>query len=111
MYFKGLPEISYGATLMALQWQGNEAANMMFAAILSLIRLGDGLIVWLHGGDKLRYRAAGHWITGAGFIGWVTRRLRYSGYLGKMRGMRRLLQGRVYYWTAHLCMAAYNCIM
>ncbi|KAH7241590.1 hypothetical protein BKA59DRAFT_478853 [Fusarium tricinctum] len=77
MYFKGLREISYGLTLMALQWQSNESAVTTFSAILSLVRIGDGLVVWMHGGDELRYKAAGHWITGLGFIGWVIWRWSY----------------------------------
>ncbi|KPM40538.1 hypothetical protein AK830_g6027 [Neonectria ditissima] len=43
MYFKGIREISYGLALMALQWQGNEEAVTTFAAVLSLVRIGDGL--------------------------------------------------------------------
>ncbi|KAJ3464551.1 hypothetical protein MRS44_009337 [Fusarium solani] len=69
MYFKGLREISYGLTLMVLQRQGNEDAVTTFAAILSIVRIGDGLVVWLKGGEELRWRAMGHWITGAGFVG------------------------------------------
>lgn len=72
MYFKGIREISYGLVLVALQRQGSEDALTTFAAVLSLVRLGDGLVVWLYGGDKLRWKALGHWITGVGFIGWVT---------------------------------------
>ncbi|KAI0834816.1 hypothetical protein F5Y06DRAFT_148611 [Hypoxylon sp. FL0890] len=74
MYFKGIREMSYGMTLIALQQQANEGALTTFAAILSLVRFGDGLVVWLHGGDELRYKAWGHWITGAGFLAWVVRR-------------------------------------
>lgn len=77
MYFKGIREVSYGAALMALQHQGDESAVTTFAAILSLVRLGDGLVVWWNGGEKLRSRAWGHWITGFGFIGWVIWRRRY----------------------------------
>ncbi|CAG7555366.1 unnamed protein product [Fusarium equiseti] len=77
MYFKGLREISYGAALMALQWQGNESAVTTFSAILSVVRIGDGLVVWMNGGDELRYKAAGHWITGFGFVGWVLWRWSY----------------------------------
>ncbi|KAI5458723.1 hypothetical protein BGZ63DRAFT_51564 [Mariannaea sp. PMI_226] len=76
MYFKGIRELSYGATMMALQWQGFENALMTFAAILSLVRFGDGLVVWLYGGKELKWRAMGHWITGAGFVGWVAWRWR-----------------------------------
>ncbi|KAI1775478.1 hypothetical protein F4818DRAFT_50934 [Hypoxylon cercidicola] len=71
MYFKGIREISYGLVLVALQRQGSEGALTTFAAVLSLVRLGDGLVVWLYGGEKLRWKALGHWITGVEFIGWV----------------------------------------
>lgn len=77
MYFKGLREISYGLMLMALQYQGNESAVTTFSAILSIVRLSDGLVVWMNGGDELRYKAAGHWITGLGFVGWVIWRWSY----------------------------------
>ncbi|KAJ4181314.1 hypothetical protein NW755_011099 [Fusarium falciforme] len=80
MYFKGLREISYGLTLMVLQRQGNEDAVTTFAAILSAVRIGDGLVVWIKGGEELRWRAMGHWITGVGFAGWVIWRCSYQGY-------------------------------
>ncbi|KAI6085759.1 hypothetical protein F4821DRAFT_145008 [Hypoxylon rubiginosum] len=70
MYFKGIREISYGLVLIALQGQGSEKALTTFAAVLSLVRFGDGLVVWLYG-NELRWNALGHWITGAGFAGWV----------------------------------------
>ncbi|KAH8672380.1 hypothetical protein BGZ61DRAFT_459221 [Ilyonectria robusta] len=76
MYFKGIREISYGLTMMALQRQGNEDALTTVAAVLTLVRFGDGLVVWLYGGEKLRFRAWGHWITSAGFLGWVMWRWR-----------------------------------
>ncbi|KAI1413631.1 hypothetical protein F5Y13DRAFT_27174 [Hypoxylon sp. FL1857] len=74
IYFKGIREMSYGVTLIALQQQANERALMTFAAVLSLVRFGDGLVVWFNGGPELRYKAWGHWITGAGFLAWVIRR-------------------------------------
>ncbi|KAI2631065.1 hypothetical protein GGR54DRAFT_585357 [Hypoxylon sp. NC1633] len=77
MYFKGIREISYGLALMALQRQGNEDAVTTVATILSLVRLGDGLVVWLNGGESLRWRAWGHWITGVGFVGWVLWRRKF----------------------------------
>ncbi|KAI1808631.1 hypothetical protein F4811DRAFT_500145 [Daldinia bambusicola] len=76
MYFKGIREISYGITLMALEWQGNTAAVTTFAAVLSLVRFGDGLVIWLNGGEKLKFKALGHWITGLSFLGWAARRWR-----------------------------------
>ncbi|KAI0474057.1 hypothetical protein GGR56DRAFT_650121 [Xylariaceae sp. FL0804] len=77
IYFKGIREITYGAALVALQLQGQERALTTFAAILSLARLGDGLVVWKHGGEALRWKAWGHWITGVGFLGWVACRKRF----------------------------------
>ncbi|PNY21031.1 Uncharacterized protein TCAP_07292 [Tolypocladium capitatum] len=71
MYFKGIREITFGLTLVALQRLGNEEA------VLSLARVGDGLDVWLHGGEALRWKSLGHWITGAGFAGWVVWRWSY----------------------------------
>ncbi|KAI1469388.1 uncharacterized protein F4812DRAFT_327601 [Daldinia caldariorum] len=76
MYFKGIREISYGMTLIALEWQGNTAAVTTFAAVLSLVRFGDGLVVWLSGCEKLKFKALGHWITGLSFLGWAARRWR-----------------------------------
>lgn len=75
MLFKGIRELTIGATLIALQLQGDEDAVTTFAAILSLTRLADGLVVWKHGGKELKSRAWGHWITAAGFVGWVGWRL------------------------------------
>ncbi|KAH6685472.1 hypothetical protein F5X68DRAFT_210202 [Plectosphaerella plurivora] len=71
MYFKGIRELVIGTTLVALQLQRNQDAVTTFAAIMALARFGDGTVVWLHGGDALRFKALGHWITGAGFVGWV----------------------------------------
>ncbi|KAI9147587.1 hypothetical protein HJFPF1_12615 [Paramyrothecium foliicola] len=76
MYLKGIREISYGTIMVALQLQKLEDALTTVAAVLTFVRLGDGLIVWLHEGNDLRFRAWGHWITGAAFAGWVGWRLR-----------------------------------
>ena len=77
MYFKGIREITFGLTLVALQGQANDEAVTTVAAILSLARFGDGLVVWLKGGEDLRWKALGHWIMGAGFVGWVLWRRSY----------------------------------
>ncbi|KAH7120577.1 hypothetical protein EDB81DRAFT_814425 [Dactylonectria macrodidyma] len=77
MYFKGIREISYGLMMVALQRQRDEAALTTVAAVLTLVRFGDGLVVWFYGGEKLRFKAWGHWITGAGFLGWITWRWRH----------------------------------
>lgn len=71
MYFKGIRELIIGTSLVALQVQRNEDAVTTFATIVALARFGDGTIVWLHGGESLRFRAFGHWLTGVGFVGWV----------------------------------------
>jgi uncharacterized protein DUF4267 len=71
MYFKGIRELVIGASLVALQMQHNQDAVTTFAAIVALARFGDGAVVWIHGGETLRFKAFGHWITGAGFVGWV----------------------------------------
>lgn len=81
MYFKGIREISYGLAMVAFQRLGYESALTAFAGILSFVRLGDGLIIWLHGGDELRHRASGHLITGVGFLAWVAWRIRVVGQL------------------------------
>lgn len=76
MYFKAIREVSYGAALIALQQQGQEFALTTLIGILSLVRLADGAVVWWHGGESLRSRALGHWITGVGFLGWFVWRKR-----------------------------------
>lgn len=78
MYFKGIREVAFGLTLVALQRQAADEAVTTVAAVLSLARFGDGLVVWLHGGEELGWKALGHWITGAGFVGWVVWRRRCS---------------------------------
>jgi hypothetical protein len=79
MYFKGLREVSYGLALVALQTQGSDLAVTTFAAILTAVRLGDGLVVWFKGGERSRYKAWGHWITAAGMACWAVWRARNLG--------------------------------
>lgn len=71
MYLKGIREMTFGTTLLALQFQQQETALTTVAAILSVTRLGDGFVVWFKGGAGLKLQAIGHWLTGIGFIGWV----------------------------------------
>lgn len=70
MYFKAIREFSYGATLVLLEYEGLERAVTTFAAVLAVVRLVDGWIVWEFGEEEKK-RAWGHWITGLGFVGWV----------------------------------------
>ncbi|KAE8327218.1 hypothetical protein BDV39DRAFT_205072 [Aspergillus sergii] len=71
MYIKGIREMSYGLTLLALQYYGQETAVTIFAAVCALVGLADGFVVWANGGKALRMKAFGHWITCLGFGGWA----------------------------------------
>lgn len=61
IYVKGLRELSYGLLLIALQRQGDVAGVTTVLGVAAAVALGDGLVVWFHGGGELRHRAAGHW--------------------------------------------------
>ncbi|QMW46853.1 hypothetical protein COH20_001970 [Aspergillus flavus] len=71
MYIKGIREMSYGLTLLALQYYRQETAVTIFAAVCALVGLADGFVVWANGGKALRMKAFGHWITCLGFGGWA----------------------------------------
>lgn len=70
VYLKGLREITYGLALMALQWWGQDTAVTILLGVLSLAALGDGLVVWIHGGKTLQRRAFRHWTMFLGLAGW-----------------------------------------
>ncbi|UNI20482.1 hypothetical protein JDV02_006563 [Purpureocillium takamizusanense] len=78
MYLKGIRELTYGAALLALQWQGNEPAVTTLVGVLAFAALGDGCVIWAHGGEALRGKAWGHWLPGLGFLGWAAWRWRRS---------------------------------
>ncbi|PWY75998.1 hypothetical protein BO94DRAFT_473795 [Aspergillus sclerotioniger CBS 115572] len=78
MYLKGIRETSYGLALIALQYQGQDTALTTFAAILALTAFADGLLVWRHGGDTLKMKAFGHWLTFVGLAGWSWWRSSYA---------------------------------
>ena len=80
IFLKGIREISYGAALMALEFTHQETAITIMATILSLVALGDGLVVWSYGGDHLRSKAFGHWASFVGFAAWSG--WRFSAALG-----------------------------
>lgn len=67
---KGIREISYGAALAGLQYTGQDTATTILTAVLSLVALGDGVVVWTYGGDRLRTKAFGHWGASVGFAAW-----------------------------------------
>jgi hypothetical protein len=70
IYLKGIRESTYGLALIVLQYQGYNEAVTSLLAVLSLAGLGDGFIVWKYGGDRLRMKALGHWVTFVGLAGW-----------------------------------------
>lgn len=71
VYAKGLRDLTYGLLYCRLQAQGHDAAITTLTGILCLTALGDGLIVWLCGGDKLKGKAWAHWGTLIGLAAWV----------------------------------------
>lgn len=70
IYIKAIRESTYGLALIALQYHEQDLGVTAMLAVLSLAGLGDGLIVWNYGGDQLRTKAFGHWITFVGLGGW-----------------------------------------
>ena len=76
IYLKGIRELTYGICLIALQYQGYDAAVTTFGGVLALAGLGDGLLVWFRGGRDLRHKAFGHWAAFAGLAGWCLWRAR-----------------------------------
>lgn len=78
IYIKGIRESTYGLAFIALQYKKQDAAVTILAAIVSLAGLGDGLVVWMYGGEKLRKKAFGHWATFIGFVGWAMWRASFA---------------------------------
>lgn len=71
MYLKSTREASYGLALIALQYQGNSAGVTVVAGTMALAALGDGLVVWFHGGKRFRAKAWGHWGAAVGLGSWA----------------------------------------
>ncbi|KAJ6443180.1 DNA polymerase subunit Cdc27 [Purpureocillium lavendulum] len=71
MYLKGIRELTYGLALVALQRQGNEPAVTTLVGVLAFAAIGDGFVIWAHGGPRLRAKAWGHWVPGLGFLAWA----------------------------------------
>lgn len=70
IFIKGIREISYGAILAGLQYTGHEQGITLLSAVLSLVALADGALVWAYGGDRLRTKAFGHWTAFVGLAAW-----------------------------------------
>ncbi|KAI1103182.1 hypothetical protein F4804DRAFT_239231 [Jackrogersella minutella] len=73
IHLKGIREATYGLTLIALRYLGHDDAVTAFTGIVALAGLGDGVIIWLNGGDKYKKRAFGHWgvfIVAGGWAVW-----------------------------------------
>ncbi|KAL3476972.1 hypothetical protein BJX99DRAFT_133402 [Aspergillus californicus] len=73
VYVKSIREITYGLALIGLQYQNQEAAITTLAAVMSLAGLGDGLVVWLFGGEN-KWTAMNHWTAFVGLLGWAVLR-------------------------------------
>lgn len=72
IYVKAVREITYGLALIGLEYQGDKRGATTLIGIMALAGLGDGLIVWFHGGDELRWKAVGHWaVAGLGLGSWA----------------------------------------
>ncbi|KAI1765226.1 hypothetical protein GGR53DRAFT_279615 [Hypoxylon sp. FL1150] len=74
IYLKGIREITYGLTLIILQYNRQMRALTAMLGIISLAGLLDGIVVWKYGGPKLRRKAYGHWFAFVGLAGWSLRR-------------------------------------
>lgn len=71
IYLKAIRESSYGLALIGLQLQDNAAGVTTVAACVALAALGDGFVVWYHGGREARRKAWGHWAAFVGLAGWT----------------------------------------
>ncbi|KUI52789.1 hypothetical protein VP1G_00288 [Cytospora mali] len=72
IWLKGVREISYGLALVALQYQGISTGVTTVAGVLALAAVGDGFVVWFHGGEKPgRKKAWGHWAAAVGLGSWA----------------------------------------
>lgn len=76
VFIKGSREVTYGLTLIVLQYQGKVDAITTFAAIISLAALVDGLVVWFNGGQEFKHKAFGHLFAFVVIVGWVAWRTR-----------------------------------
>ncbi|KAI2769392.1 hypothetical protein F4815DRAFT_450743 [Daldinia loculata] len=70
LHLKGIRETTYGLALGALQYHGYDDAVTIMTGVMSLAGLGDGIVVWLYGGDEARREAFGHWGAFATLAGW-----------------------------------------
>lgn len=78
MFLKGTREVTYGLTLIVLQYQGNVNAVTTFVGILSLAGLADGLVIWFNSGQELRHKAFGHLFLFVVLAGWAAWRAKQA---------------------------------
>ncbi|KAE8153696.1 hypothetical protein BDV25DRAFT_136635 [Aspergillus avenaceus] len=71
IYLKGIREVTYGLTLIGLQFWGVATGVTVALAAFSLAGLGDAVVVWRYGGNQLRNKALGHGVTFVGMMGWA----------------------------------------
>jgi hypothetical protein len=88
IFFKGVREISYGLTILLLQRQGLDEALTTFALVLAGVRVADGAVVWWKGGEGLRYKSIGHFLTGAMMVYWGWQRGKLKDVLPLMHDLR-----------------------
>lgn len=97
MFLKGTREVTYGLTLIVLQYQGNVNAVTTFVGILSLAGLADGLVIWFNSGQELRYKAFGHlflFVVLAGWTAWRAHRAWQDSQEGKWP------EGHLHIWSS-----------
>ncbi|KJR90030.1 uncharacterized protein SPSK_06728 [Sporothrix schenckii 1099-18] len=68
---KGARDLAFGLTYVALQYRGLDEAITVFSAVLCIVALSDGAIVWQYGGPALKSKAWSHWGGLVAFAAWV----------------------------------------
>ncbi|CAK7204004.1 hypothetical protein SEUCBS139899_006755 [Sporothrix eucalyptigena] len=76
-YAKGIRDLAFGLTYFGLQYYGLDFAITIFSAVLCVVALGDGLVVYKYGGP-LSGKAFGHWGGFVPFVAWVAWRAQYA---------------------------------
>jgi hypothetical protein len=69
IYVKGMRETTYGFVLVALHTRTKKQPITTVAAVISLVGLSDGLVVWRYGGNR-RTKAWNHWGAFLIFAAW-----------------------------------------
>ncbi|KAI0842589.1 hypothetical protein F5Y06DRAFT_258020 [Hypoxylon sp. FL0890] len=78
IHLKGIREATYGLALITLQYLGQDEAVTVLNGIISLAGLGDGIVIWLYGGNKYRKKAFEHVGAFVALSGWSLWRAFYG---------------------------------